>query len=159
MLVVTPFFVRATFPFAFIAFPLFVFTIAFHLCACVVPFFSLPTFPLCTCYCFLSLHLLQLACLEWLLLFVFVLPATTFFMLAVFPLYTCCCSLLHASCFFSSYLLLLPSSCLLLLFSSCLVLIGNDPKLNYSSPCSLIEFIKVDATLEEELEKYEDEFE
>jgi hypothetical protein len=42
---------------------------------------------------------------------------------------------------------------------TCLVLAGNDPRLNCSPPSSLIELIKVDATLEEELEQYEDEFE
>jgi hypothetical protein len=42
---------------------------------------------------------------------------------------------------------------------ACLVLAGNDHKLNCSPPSSLIELIKVDATLEEELEQYEDEFE
>ncbi len=41
----------------------------------------------------------------------------------------------------------------------CLVLAGNNLGLNCSAPSSLIELIKVDATLEEEFEQYEDEFE
>jgi hypothetical protein len=41
----------------------------------------------------------------------------------------------------------------------CLVLAGNNLGLNCSPPFSLIELIKVDATLEEEFEQYEDEFE
>ncbi len=138
----------------------------------VAPFFVLTTSPLHTCY----YSLLHACCC-------FLLRANCFSSSHLLLLPSLCLLLLRASCFSSSHLLLLPSLHLFLhasCFSSshllhsllcpffvlaasrlcmCLVLAGNDPRLNCSPPSSLIELIKVDATLEEEFEQYKDEFE